>query len=55
VLDRDLFTNHTHGRAMRGLDTGELVAAGRELLDERPCTPSELGRLLAQRARQRDG
>jgi len=49
VLDRDLFTNHTHGRSMRGLDTGELIAAGRELLDERPCTPSDLGRLLAQR------
>jgi hypothetical protein len=49
VLDRDLFSNHTHGRSMRGLDTGELVAAGRELLDERPRTPAELGRLLAQR------
>jgi hypothetical protein len=49
VLDRDLFANHTHGRSMRGLDTGEVVAAGRELLDERPCTPGELGRLLAQR------
>ncbi|RVX41287.1 winged helix DNA-binding protein [Nonomuraea polychroma] len=49
VLDRDLFANHTHGRAMRGLDTGQVVAAGRELLDERPRTPGELGRLLAQR------
>ncbi|WP_433347055.1 winged helix DNA-binding domain-containing protein [Microtetraspora malaysiensis] len=49
VLDRDLFANHTHGRAMRELDTGQVVAAGRELLDERPRTPGELGRLLAQR------
>ncbi|MDX3226012.1 winged helix DNA-binding domain-containing protein [Streptomyces sp. ME19-01-6] len=49
ALDRDLFANHTHGRSMRDLDTGEVVAAGRELLDEKPCTPSELGRLLAQR------
>ncbi|MBQ1028884.1 winged helix DNA-binding domain-containing protein [Glycomyces sp. NPDC047369] len=49
ALDRDLFANHTHGRSMRGLDTAELVAAGRELLDEQPRTPGELGRLLAQR------
>jgi hypothetical protein len=49
VLDRDLFANHTHGRSMRGLDAGELVAAGRELLDERPSTPAQLGRLLAER------
>jgi hypothetical protein len=49
ALDRDLFANHTHGRAMRDLDTDKVVAAGRELLDERPRTPGELGRLLAQR------
>lgn len=49
VLDRDLFANHTHGRSMRGLDPGEVVAAGRKLLDERPRTPAELGRLLAER------
>ncbi|TDC67069.1 winged helix DNA-binding domain-containing protein [Micromonospora sp. KC207] len=49
VLDRDLFANHTHGRSMRGLDTDEVVAAGRKLLDERPRTPGELGRLLAGR------
>lgn len=49
VLDRDLFANHTHGRATRDLDTDKLVAAGRELLDEQPRTPGELGRLLAQR------
>jgi hypothetical protein len=49
VLDRDLFANHTHGRPMSGLDTGEVVAAGRTLLDEQPRTPGELGRLLAQR------
>ncbi|GAA0960606.1 winged helix DNA-binding domain-containing protein [Actinocorallia libanotica] len=49
VLDRDLFANHTHGRAMRGLDTGEVAAEGRRLLDERPLTPAELGGLLAER------
>ncbi|MFI6798196.1 winged helix DNA-binding domain-containing protein [Streptosporangium canum] len=49
ALDRDLFANHTHGRAMRDLDTDKVVAAGRELLDEQPRTPGELGRLLAQR------
>ncbi|MFI7701518.1 DNA glycosylase AlkZ-like family protein [Nonomuraea sp. NPDC049480] len=36
------------------LDTDEVVAAGRELLDERPCTPGELGRLPAQRWPDRD-
>jgi hypothetical protein len=49
VLDRELFTNYIHGRSMRGLETGAVVAAGRELLDERPCTPAELGRLLSER------
>ncbi|MEV8635436.1 winged helix DNA-binding domain-containing protein [Streptosporangium sp. NPDC051023] len=49
VLDRDLFRNHTHGPPIRGLNTAELAAMGRKLLDERPCTPGELGRLLAAR------
>jgi hypothetical protein len=49
VLDRDLFKNQMHGPSMRGLDTDKVVAAGRELLDEQPRTPGELGRLLAQR------
>ncbi len=49
ALDRDLFANHTHGPPMRGLDVGEVVTAGRELLDEQPRTPRELGRLLAAR------
>lgn len=49
AVDRDLFQNSMHGRAVRGLDADELVAAGRKLLDERPCTPRELGRLLAAR------
>jgi hypothetical protein len=49
VLDRDLFKNQTHGPPMRGLDTDKVVAAGRELLDEQPRTPGELGRLLAER------
>ncbi|WP_248964819.1 DNA glycosylase AlkZ-like family protein [Sphaerisporangium perillae] len=49
MLDSDLFNNYTHGRSMRGLDTDKVVASGRDLLDEQPCTPGELGRLLAQR------
>jgi hypothetical protein len=49
VLDRDLYTNSTHGRAVRGLDTTQVVAAGLALLAEQPRTPAELGRLLQQR------
>ncbi|WP_433269755.1 winged helix DNA-binding domain-containing protein [Actinosynnema sp. CS-041913] len=46
VLDRDLFRNFTHGRDMRGLDVAAVVAAGRELLAEKPRTNKELGALL---------
>jgi len=37
------------GPWMRGLDIDAVVAAGHELLDERPRTPSELGLRLAER------
>ncbi len=49
ALDRDLFRNNTHGRWMRGLDTDAVVAAGREILAERPRTPAELGAALVER------
>ncbi|WP_433251085.1 winged helix DNA-binding domain-containing protein [Streptosporangium sp. CA-135522] len=49
VLDRDLFTNHTHRKPIEGMDTDELVTAGRALLEEQPCTPGELGALLRRR------
>jgi hypothetical protein len=46
VLERDLFRNFTHGSDMRGLDVDAVVAAGRELLAEKPRTNKELGALL---------
>ncbi|WP_432950181.1 winged helix DNA-binding domain-containing protein [Kribbella sp. CA-253562] len=49
VLDRDLFTNHTHKAAVRDLDLDAVTTAGRELLAERPRTQRELGALLHQR------
>jgi hypothetical protein len=49
VLDRDLYSNSTHGKVVKGLDLDAVVAAGRALLDEQPRTPAELGKLLAQK------
>jgi len=48
VLDRDLFTNHLHGRAIRGVDIDALVEAGRGLLTQ-PRTSRALGALLHDR------
>ncbi|MEU6153773.1 winged helix DNA-binding domain-containing protein [Actinosynnema sp. NPDC047251] len=46
ALDRDLFHNHTHRKDVDGLDVDAVVAAGREVLAERPRTNKELGALL---------
>jgi Winged helix DNA-binding domain len=46
--------NGNFGRNLTGVDREKLVAAGRELLEERPLIFSELGRLLAQRWPDRD-
>jgi hypothetical protein len=54
ALDRDLFTNHTYGRWMRGLDTGAVAAHAHELLAERPMTPADLGAALLRRWPDRD-
>ncbi len=48
-LDRDLYGNATRASHLAGLDTVDLLATGRALLDERPRTTSELGRLLQER------
>lgn len=49
VLDRDLYTNSSHAAVVRGLDLDAVVELGLELLDERPRTPSELGKALHER------
>jgi hypothetical protein len=49
VLERVLYVNSPYGRRIEGVDVQELVAAGRDLLEERPRTRAELGRLLGER------
>jgi len=48
VLQRTL-KNTAYGRGVTGIDTEALVATGRVLLEERPRTLTELGKLLAER------
>jgi hypothetical protein len=43
------YATSAFARDLAGLDTQELVAAGRELIDARPLTRPELGRLLQER------
>ncbi|UBU11806.1 winged helix DNA-binding domain-containing protein [Nonomuraea gerenzanensis] len=42
-------TRTTFGKRLAGVDLGELAAAGRALLEERPMTFADLGRALAER------
>jgi hypothetical protein len=53
ALDRDLARN-AFGRAIEGIDLEELVAVGRELLEERPRTTAEVGKALGERWPGRD-
>jgi Winged helix DNA-binding domain len=46
VLDRAVLT---FGKQLAGVDTGALAAAGRDLVEQRPLTFSELGARLAER------
>ncbi|MFF4777862.1 winged helix DNA-binding domain-containing protein [Microtetraspora fusca] len=48
AMDRWLYANRDV-RSLDGLDLAKVVAAGRELLDERPRTTGELGALLHER------
>lgn len=49
VLERGFETGSPFGRQIAGVDRAALLAAGRALLDERPLTVSELGKLLGER------
>ncbi|KJK48016.1 hypothetical protein UK23_18380 [Lentzea aerocolonigenes] len=49
VLDRDLYSNSSHAAVVKDLDLDAVVERGLELLDERPRTPSELGKALHER------
>lgn len=53
VLERQL-GHSAHGKLIAGIDTAELAAAGRELVEQRPRTTVELGELMAQRWPHRD-
>lgn len=55
VIDRGLRASRAHRAGLEGLDAEALVAAGRVLLEERPCTAKELGMLLEERWPERDG
>jgi hypothetical protein len=52
VIERS--TKGSFGRHWVGLDAEALIAAGRALVEERPLTFSELGKLLAERWPDRD-
>ncbi len=47
VIERSMKGNF--GRYLNGLDNDELVAAGRDVVDQQPRTFGEIGKLLAQR------
>jgi hypothetical protein len=49
MLERNLFVGSAHGKALAGMDIAALVAAGRALVEEKPRTHAELGKLLKER------
>jgi hypothetical protein len=49
AIGRSLYTGSAERVAVREIDAGELVAAGRALLEARPLTARELGELLRER------
>lgn len=49
ILDPDLRGNTMFGPGITGMDLCAVAAAGRALLEEKPRTNAELGRLLAER------
>ncbi|MEX0784857.1 MAG: winged helix DNA-binding domain-containing protein [Dehalococcoidia bacterium] len=49
MLERAFYAGSPFGRRVEGMDVGELVAAGRALVDEKPLTNAELGARLKER------
>ena len=54
IFDRALYASRAHRAGIEGVDIEALVAVGRALLEERPRTAKELGRLLQERWPDRD-
>jgi winged helix DNA-binding protein len=54
VLERGFMTGSPFGRRLAGMDVDEVLAYGRALVEERPRTTAELGRLLQERWPVRD-
>ena len=54
VLDRNLYSTRARRKDLEGIDTEDLAAAGRELLEEQPMTARELGKRLVKRWPDRD-
>jgi hypothetical protein len=54
TLERLLFSGTPFGRNVKNMDLDELVRAGKEILEQQPLLPSELGRRLAERWPDRD-
>jgi Winged helix DNA-binding domain len=54
VLNRTLYSTRANRAHLDGMDIESLVAAGRALLEEKPRTAKELGKLLQERWPERD-